>query len=171
MALIIRDLPHALECARALATLFQAVRDTDRIDATPWQASLTADEVHKTFVFSRALHATLDDAARRSTGERGFALVEALVSAAIGLAIVGMLATFMLTAGRSATIMAQAIEQRTLAQGRLERTLQHLDTPEAGVTVTWDESAAPCRLAHVTTIDTFNRTHEVYATRGCINQP
>ncbi len=159
----VRDIAHALELSKALHRFARHLRDDDPGD----EGGMTDDETCKALTFARALEATFDDVVRR---QGGFGLVEAIVASGIGLVIVGMLATFMLTMGRSAALLAKAHEQRALAQGRLERTLQHIDTPEDGVTITWDDSAAPCRLAHLVTSDTFNHTYEVYATRGCLNQ-
>jgi hypothetical protein len=116
----------------------------------------------------------LDALIKRLHGDKGFGLVEAIVASGIGLVIVGMLATFMLTMGRSAALLAKAHEQRALAEGRIARTLTHLDTPEAGVVVALDPSTpedAPCRLYHVTTTDTFNKSYEAWASRGCVNMP
>lgn len=103
----------------------------------------------------------------------GFSLVETMIATVVSLTIMATLATFMMVIGQHALILAQAADQRQMSEARLAQTLQHLDAPEPGVTVTRDENVAedaPCQLYRVTTVDTFHRTHEAWASRGCVNQ-
>ena len=170
----IRDIKHAHEVSRALAQFFEDVRDDDPVSIE--DGGLTSDEMCKATTFSRALHASLDDALRRVTREAGFGLLEVLVSMALSMVIIGALATVMLANARLAATLSKSSHEEAMARSRIAHVIAQPDitTPLEGVTVTLDPSTpedAPCRLFHVETTTPSGKSFDAYASRGCVNTP
>lgn len=145
--MMIRDLQHARECARALASFFEDLRN----DEDAGEEGMNADELCKSHTFARALDAALDDTFRRT--QRGFTLVEVMISMLIAGTIAMMLAQMLVLTGRHATLITRQLELGQQARSRVEKTVMHVCTPEAGVTVTWGDvdPVTGLALAHVET--------------------
>lgn len=103
---------------------------------------------------------------------RGFLLVEALISMTISMIIVAALTSVLLSSAKLAATLATAASDRQIAQAHLQIQLVNLTTAVPGTVVTLDPSTPPdqpCQLWQIVSTQ-GNQRVEGYASRGCAAQ-
>jgi prepilin-type N-terminal cleavage/methylation domain-containing protein len=166
----IRDIKHAHQCASALMKFFEDLWTDEPVDASE---GMTSDEALKAKRFACGLHATLDDCVRRTRSQRGFTLIEVLISTALGMMLVAAMSMVLLANARLAATLSKTAYEESQARARLSRQVVDLNVPVEGVTIELDPSTpeeAVCKLYHLTTNTPAGKSFDAYASRGCVNQ-